>query len=533
MKTDMKIKNNSQLNQASKEDLIALIAQLKLDKLQLQNRLCLMQLMLFSSRRERFTPDPEGIKPLFDEVEQEAKSFENSEEQESEASNKSDPKSPSIKNRGKRKPLPDYIPRERRECDLADHEKKCSKHNLDLIKIGEEVTEKLELIPAQVKVIEQVVLRYKCPSCFDEGGIVKVAEKSVDPIPKSFATPSLLAHIAVSKYDDALPLNRQEKIYERHGIDLDRTTMARWMIKCADLARPLYNLMHEELLATPVIHADETGLQVLNEENRKPEQKSYMWTLARQGIFAPIILFMYFNNRSAKSAVALLQDFKGTLVCDAYKAYASAARSLSFKLAGCMSHCRRKFWEAEKAANAQRIKLERVLASEAMRLIRELYKIERSIKGKPPDEILAARQKESLPIMQKLELWLATKILVVTPSSPTGKAIAYALNNWNELSVFLSNGMVPIDNNYMEAHIRPFVIGRNNWLFAASEAGAESSAILYSLVQTAKANSIDPFDYLCLIFKELPNAQTLDSLEKLLPYQASKFFSLKQLTQPA
>ncbi len=289
------------------KEVAALLDYYKNENLRLRNA-------LFGRKKERFIADLSGAQPLFDEVEAEVIA----EDQAADSSASDDPKRKK-KKRGKRAPLPKHLPRERQENDLPAEQKICTVHQTALVKIGEDIVEKLVVIPATVKILEIATGKYKCPDC--ETCAIVPAPRDPDPIPKSYASPELLAYIAVAKFADALPLYRQEQIFARYEIDLSRTTMARWMIRCAELALPLYNLMHEELLETAVIHADETEVQVLKEENRSPESKSYMWCLSRSGPLAPLILFMYFTTRSSDAAKKLLLDYAGIVVADAYKVY--------------------------------------------------------------------------------------------------------------------------------------------------------------------------------------------------------------------
>lgn len=323
-----------------------------------------------------------------------------------------------------------------------------------MVKIGEETVEKLEVEPAKAYVLQLITPRYKCPCC-DDVKIMSV-ERPGDPLPKSFATPGLLAYVATQKYVDGLPLSRQERIFERANIDLDRTTLARWMIRSADLAAPIVSLLHDDLIASPVIHADETHLQVLKEPNKTPESRSYMWCLARSGP-EPIILYQYYDNRSKSAAADLLRDFSGVLVVDAYKVYDSLRNTLNYIISGCFAHARRRFWEAEKFAKKSSPKA-KPLASEALDFIKKLYAIEEKIKGKDPAAVQEERQKESIPILDKFFSWLEKHRDQITPNSPTGKAISYALPNWEKLTQFSRDGRLPIDNNYLERYIRPFAV---------------------------------------------------------------------------
>jgi transposase len=501
----------SKYGKLSEGELLAVIARLLSENGYLKS-------LLYTGRSERRREEPTGIKPLFDEVEDEAGApgSEPSEDDDALPVEESSEGDKPRKRRGKRKPLPDHLPRIRKMIDLSDEEKVCQQHKVELEMIGEEIVEKLVVEPARAYVTQIVSVKYKCPCC--DAGIFEAAREP-DPIPKSFASAGLLALIATQKYSDALPLFRQEHIFARAGIDLNRTTMARWMLKMGELAKPLLNLMHEDLLASPVLHMDETTVQVLGEPERPAETQSYMWCMARQGP-EPIIYFQYYPTRSTAAALDLLQDYKGTLVCDGYKVYDSAGRKLQFTVAACMAHIRRKFWQAEKTAKKEAKKGTRIMASEALAYIKRLYAIEEKFKDQPPDIILSSRKEYSIPILDEFYNWLKRMETSMLPSSPTGKAVRYALEQWPKALVFASDGKVPMDNNYLESHIRPFVIGRNNWIFSQSTAGAHASAALYSLVETTKANGTDPFDYLSLIFKELPRSLTMEKLETLLPHKA-------------
>lgn len=500
----------------SEEGLIAVIARLLSENGYLKS-------LLYSSKSERRYELPAGVKPMFDEVEDEANA-KGSKPSEDDDSLPCDNGNKEPKKRGKRKPLPDHLQRVRKVIDLADSEKVCSQHQVSLEKIGEEIVEKLEVEPAKAYVLQLVTPKYKCPCC--DAGIFE-ATRAPDPIPKSFASAGLLALIATQKYVDGLPLFRQEHIFERAGIDLNRTTMARWMLRMGELVKPLVNLMSEDLLATLVLHMDETTVQVLDEPGRPAEATSYMWCLARQGA-EPIILFQYYPTRGKSAALDMLSDFNGTLVCDAYSVYDSVGRALRCTVSACMAHIRRKFWQAEKTAKKEAKKGTQIMASQALAYIKRLYAIEDMAKGQPPDDILKIRQQHAVPILDEFFAWLNNMATSILPSSPTGKAVRYALDQWSKMLTYASAGNVPIDNNYLEGHLRPFVIGRNNWLFSQSTIGAHASAAIYSLVETAKANGTDPFDYLNLIFKELPSATTADKLETLLPHKARLHYPLRE-----
>lgn len=502
------------LAELSKEELLQII-----EKLTIQNNR--LNQYLFGSRSERYVGDFEGQSLIFNEVE-ELVEIENTQIEKSE-SEIEETESSIPKPRRKRKPLPDYLPRVETIIDLPDEEKTCSIHEVSLEKFAEDRIEKLQIVPAKAFVGVDVVYKYKCPCC--ETRIVE-AKRAPDPIPKSFASPGLLAYIATQKFVDHLPLARQEKIFDRAGIDLSRTTMARWMIRAEELARPLLNLLHDDLLSSPVIHADETTLQVLSEPNRSSDAVSYMWCLARSGD-KPIIFYRYYDNRSRNAARDILVDYGGTVIADAYKVYESLSRELGFSLAGCWAHARRRFWEAEKFGKKPGEKAGSNSASVALSYIRKLYAVEAELKGKSEAEVLQARQGRSTLILEEFHAWLKEKEAKILPKSPVGKAVFYTLREWEKLRLFCSDGKVAIDNNFLESHIKHFAVRRKNFLFAAVQAGAHASAGLFTLVESAKANGVEPFDYLNLVFKELPLADKHEQLERLLPHNAAQHYQLR------
>ena len=513
----------------SKDQLIQALLQAESKIVGLESNVASLQYILFSRRSEKRSNSPEGMQSLFDEVEQESLVVEEACEEEEDNSTQEESKSPKKKKRSGRKSLPANLPRERREHDLSEDEKQCPIHNVALARIGEKIREELEIIPAKVKVIEHVTFSYKCTCCSIDNETTKIitSNREPSPIPKSFASPSLLAYIATAKYCDHLPLYRQEQIFTRYGIDLKRNTMASWMIQGANLANPLINIMKDDLLGCKVVGSDETPVQVLKEPQRKPEQVSYMWVgVSMCG--PPIVLFNYDSRRNTQAAKNFLEGFEGTLVCDGLKTYDAVARTEKFNLAGCFAHIRRGFVKAEKALKKANPKA-KTKTSKPLDLIGALYKVERDCIGKTQEEKLLKRRKESTPLMMALYNWLINEEPKTLPKSLIGKAIRYGLDQWSKMLWLLHDPNVPLDNNKTERAIRPFVIGRGNWLFSHSCSGADASATLYSLIESAKANGIDPFNYLCIIFKELSQAKCLEDYERLLPYNIRNHFEIKPL----
>ena len=409
-----------------------------------------------------------------------------------------------------RRPLPDVIPRVVQEHDLPDNEKHCRIHNQEMKRIGEEVSEQLDIIPARIQVIKHVRFKYACQCC--EGNI-KTAAMPKMPIPKSMAAPGLLAHTAVAKYEDGMPLFRQEKIFGRIGVDLPRATLASWMIKVGQLLQPLINIMTDDLIAGDIIGADETTIQVLKETNRAPQSKSYMWCFTRDGPAQKIVLFEYAPSRSGKIPARILAGFKGYLQTDGYKGYGLISSNDGVTQQACMAHVRRKFHQAWKAGASKTGK-----SKEALNMIGELYDIEREVKDHLPLDRYQVRQEKAKPILEKMYSWMQDHIGKIPPKSLLGKALAYMNDQWPKLLVYLDDGRLKIDNNYTENKIRPFVIGRKNWLFSDTVKGAEASAAIYSMVETAKANGIDAYQYLRFVLEKIPYAESLSDFEKLLPY---------------
>lgn len=416
------------------------------------------------------------------------------------------------KKRG-RKPLPDWIPREEIVHDLADDEKVCAEDGTALERIGEEVSEQLEFIPAKLRVLRHVRAKYACPTC--RTGI-HTAPLPPQPIPKSLASPTLLAQIAVSKYADGLPLYRQEAMFRRLGIELPRASFANWMVKMGELVQPLVNLLREDLLASGFVQCDETRYQVLKEPGKATTSQSYLWVQRSEDV----VLYDYDASRSAEVPKRLLAGFEGFLQTDGYEGYGAIGQEPGITHVGCWSHARRKFDEALKAQKTSSRKKRSVKESKALQglaFIQKLYKTERQMQNKPPDDRHRIRQERSRPVMEKLRAWLTDTLPRVPPQSLTGKALAYLDDQWPKLIRVLDDGRLPLDTNRVENAIRPFVVGRKGWLFADTVRGAEASANLYSVIETAKANGLEPFAYLRHVFTELPKATHLQELEALLP----------------
>ena len=414
-----------------------------------------------------------------------------------------------------RRALPKALPRVQVIHELPEDQLICDHDGQVLTPIGEVTSEQLDIIPAKIQVIQHVRIKYAC-TC---GQCIKTTPLPGQPIPKSNASPGLLAHIAVSKYQDALPLYRQEKILQRIGVDLPRATLANWMIKSGQLIQPLINLLQDRLLSYDIVQIDETPVQVLNEPGKTAQSKSYLWVRRGGSPQQPVLLYDYDPGRSGKVPVRLLPGFAGYLQTDGYDGYNAVVTTNQLIHAGCMAHARRKFDEAIRAQG--KTKKKTGLAHRGLSLINKLYRVEKQARLFSPDERYEHRKKHTQPIIDELRTWLDESRHKVPPTGATGKALAYLDHEWQKLIVYLQDGRLEIDNNKTENAIRPFVIGRKNWLFSASVKGVKSSANLYSLIETTKANGLEPYVYLRHVFTQLPRAKSVEDVEALLPWQVS------------
>jgi transposase len=419
-----------------------------------------------------------------------------------------------------RRPLPDFLPVEEHLHDLPDADKVClhdATHRL--VEIGRESSDQLKFIPATVAIVRHIRPKYACPVCKDG---VRIAPMPKLPIPKSLATPSLLAHVATSKYVDALPLYRQEKIFARLGVDLARGTLARWMVAMGELVEPLVGRIVGEIRSGSLVQADETPFQVLKEPGKSPQSQSYLWVLRGGPRDHPLLYYAYDPTRSAEVPKRLLRGFAGYLQTDGYEGYTALGREPGIVHVGCWAHARRKFDEAlrgqrnSKKKGAKRTAKES-RARQALSQIQALYRIERELKDASPEARHRERQARSRPVIEKLRDWLDASIDTVPPQSLTGQALHYLHAQWPKLVRVLDDGRLPLDTNLVENAIRPFVVGRKNWLFADTVAGARASANLYGLIETAKANGIEPGRYLAHLFEVLPTVTSPDQLDALLP----------------
>ena len=481
----------------------------RIDILEEQNRLLRHQ--QFAPSCEKTSSEQQGL--LFNEAEETAEGDTGVEDEIEEIDVPTH-----TRKKGGRRSLSEDLPRVRIEHDIPEDQKLCACGCGLMARIGEEVTEQLDIIPAQMQVLQHVRFKYACRSC-EEG--VTIAPLPPQPIPKSIASPGLLAYVVTGKYVDGLPLYRMVPVLGRSGVEFNRTLLSRWMIKCGDLVQPLINLFIDHLLSYDVIAMDETGVQVLKEPGRKPQSKSYMWGQKGGPPDQPVILFHYDPSRREDVAKGLLEDYTGYLVSDGYQVYLNVTSDSTIVGVGCWAHARRKFNDVIKAREKSK-KRKPGLADHAMKAIRALYRIEKLAKDMSDHERQLLREEKAKPILKDLRVWITKVISTVPPTSLLGKALLYINKQWPRLVRYLDDGRLPIDNNEMERVIKPFVIGRKAWLFSNSQNGAKASANLYSIVETAKANGIEPYSYLRHIFTELPKAQTIQDFEDLMPWNVDR-----------
>ncbi len=415
-----------------------------------------------------------------------------------------------------RKKLPEDLPRIDVIHDIGAEEKHCD-CGTELRRIGEDISEKLDIVPAQVRVIRNIRPKYACKNC--EGALsddesVKIAPVPPQIIPKGIATAGLLAYVLVGKFCDALPFYRQEKQFARLGIDIPRQTMCNWAMKAAEACQPILSLLHQDIRGGPLINIDETPVQVLNEPGRTAKQKSYMWVFKGGAVSKPVVIYQYHPSRSGDVAKLFLKDYQGIVLTDAYSGYSFLNNWPGILHVFCWAHARRAFVDIKKASPSNKAGS----ADKALSMIRQLYALEKIAKQQEmtPTQLYEMRQKKAQPILNKFYNWLKKKEKHVTPKSLLGKAVSYCLNQWTGLKNYIMDGNAEIDNNSVENAIRPFALGRRNWLFSGSPEGAQASALLFSLIETAKANGLEPYRYLRFLFEKLPSTQAAN-FRQLLP----------------
>ena len=486
----------------------------------LSDRLALAQRKQFGSSSEKYAEGYEQM-DLFNEAEQEADPNAAEPEMEEIHPKSYKRKKPTGK---KEEDLSAFETTEVIKHKLEGNDRFCPECGTKYKVVTTETVKYLKFIPARFEVVEETTYVYACPKC----GMMKRPQKDPSLLKGSVATPSLVAGIMNAKYVNGMPLARQEREFARYNLNLSTKTMANWIILCAKrYLQPIYDLMREEFLRSRYIHCDETRLQVIDEPEQKGTTQNWMWVyLTDEYSGSPrMVLFQYERTRGGYHPVEFLGDeFRGYLTCDGYQAYHGLPEQIT--VTGCMAHARRRFDEAltplKKGFTKEQLK--ETTAYQAMARIGMLYKIEELIRNQSPEERYAERQKQSKPLLEAFFGWLHTLEGSVNRSSKIGEAVLYALNQEKYLKAYLEDGHLSIDNSAAERAIKNFAIGRRNWLFSKSIKGAEASATVYSITETALLNGLKPYDYVAYILermKDLGPFPSKEDLQKLLPWSES------------
>ena len=516
------------LKHLSPDALIARILELRSQNQQLAQRIGQLEELFRLAQLKRFAPSSEKLKDrVFDEAEQIA-ATEPADDDPDDAFALSDTGLPEVDKpeRGKqgRKPLPAELPRRRIEYDLPDEQKICPCCQNALHRMGEQMSEQLH-IEVKASVLQHVRLKYACRHCEQhaEHTPIVTAPMPAQPLPGSNASAAMIATVTTGKYVDGTPLYRMEHALARAGIPVGRGTLAKWIIRPAELHyRRLYEAMRQTLLSQPLIHGDETTVQVLKEEGKSAQSKSYMWTYrSAQDSEQPVVLFDYQPGRGQQYPQAFLAGYDGMLMTDGYSAWRTLEGVTHF---GCMAHSRRLFVDAHKGQK----KKAGGRALQALEYFKALYQVETLARAElPVGQTRAAyayrlRQQHSVPLLEALKTWLDTQAPQVLPESLLGKAISYTRNQWEYLSRYVIDGRAPVDNNILERDIRPFATARHSWLFSDTVAGAKASAMVYSLVLTCRACNVEPYAYLHHVLTEMPQRTSDADISDLLPFNFAK-----------
>jgi transposase len=393
-----------------------------------------------------------------------------------------------------RREIPEHVPVER--IEYFPDETTCSGCGKDLVRIGEEVTKELDYIPANLVLREYAKIKLAC-SCCKSGVSIGKLPPGVPLVEKGRVGPGLLSQTVVSKFCDHLPLNRQEEIFKRQGVVIPRSTQCDWVGQAADLLEPIYKELLREVMASKYVQMDETHVKFQDADNYL--HTGYLWAMRSggaplAGVF-PTVVFDFNENRSKEVPLRMLESFEGFLQVDGYAGYNEIALNSKITRVGCWAHVRRKFFEAQTSSALK--------SHEMVSLIKKLYSIEREIKEKPPDEKLLLRLNQSRPVLEQIkarsEDWLTTEL----PKSTLYLAAQYLMNQWQELTAYIADAQLRIDNNAIEQQMRPVAIGRKNYLFFGSVEGGRRAAIIYSVINTCKLCGVEPFAYLQDVFRRV------------------------------
>lgn len=391
-----------------------------------------------------------------------------------------------------RAPLPAHLPRRREEIHPDPEDRICTHCDKEMVVIGEEITELLGRIPARFFVRELARIKYGCPKCQE---VVVRPELPPRAIEKGKAGEDVLADVLVSKYADHLPLHRQSRIFAREEVKLSRSTLCQWVEDCSDLLGPIVEQMHRDVLVSHVIQSDDTTVKYLDTDARRKSEQGYLWSYV--GDLGDVV-YRFSTGRGKGNPTAFLEGFQGVLQVDGYSGYNEVLSREGITHQGCWAHARRKFFDARETAPLE--------GAMVMLMIKALYQVEEEAleqELKPP-EIAALRAEKARPVLDKLEAYLRKlEQRPVLPQSPLGKAVAYALGRWDALCLYITDGLLVIDNNSCERSMRRVAVGRKNWLFAGSVAGGHRAAVLYSLIESCARLDINPHEYLTDVLRRV------------------------------
>lgn len=487
--------------QLARQSAEAVLLQAFIDKLKLQ--IARLKRQRFGASSERQTGELAQLELLLEELQ--------TNQAENTARDELTTGKPPERRRPVRKPLPDHLPREPQIHTCDGGCPACG--GADLIEIGQDVCEQLELVPQRFKVIRHIRPKYKCRACQS----ITQQPAPARPIAKGLAGPGLLAHVLVAKYQDHLPLYRQSEMYGRHQVDLPRSTLADWVGECAALLAPLTQVLGRYVKQGAKLHADDTPIQVLRPGKGKTGT-ARLWAYVRDDRpmgdeAAPAVWLQYSPDRKGEHVHRHLADFEGVLQADGYAGYGALYETSRISEAACWAHARRKFFELNDLRPGP-------TCQEALARIARLYEIERSIRGQPPPDRLATRQTEAVPLLSDMKQWLERTLGELSAKSALAQTIRYSLTRWQALTRYAHDGRLEIDNNAAERAIRQVALGRKNYLFVGSDAGGERAAAIYSLLGTAKLNGIDPEGYLRQVLARI-GERPINRVDKLLPWNIS------------
>lgn len=423
-----------------------------------------------------------------------------------------------------RRQLPSSLRREQHRYELPEDQRQCPNCHVTCEAFSEEITEQLDYIPANLFVHEHIRCKYACPQCKSH---VVTAPKPAQPIDKGLPAAGLIAHVAVCKYSDHVPLHRQEQIFARHGLELPRSTTCDWMASAAELLKPLYGEMVQEILQSRLLHTDDTRVSMQDKATPGKTTSTRFWTYVGDDEH-PLTVFDFTLSRQRDGPASFLKNYSGAIQADGYSAYDGIALSGNNPRGGCWAHARRHFHDTEKTAPP-------VPFAEVMVRIGRLFAIERDIKerleamaqqqghpivGTAADAVrLEVRQLRTVPELEALRHFLDEQKKEVLPKSPWGQAVNYALNQWDDLSLFTTLGSLAVDNNAAERSLRGIALGRKNWLFVGSPQGGHTAAILFSVLASCKRHDVEPWAYLRVVLQRLALPAAPEELRQLFPHR--------------